>query len=188
MKLKIVSILLTSLILVSQSILASDETEASMEGKSVYTAVNIWYERPPKILATNYHRGAMLPIGSPVTIESVDKKRIVFTDKNGGTFKIVINLRHTNTPGPEFVKKLFIEQNVMKKGGKFFKLTKLEQKNVKSGTIAKGMSKEAVLMAYGYPPTSKTHSIEQDNWTFWKSRFDTLLVTFEKDKIINILD
>lgn len=170
---------------ISQPALCEDD-QATMEGASLYTQVNIWYERPMKILATNYHVGAILPIGSPVNIESVDDDEIIFIDKTGGKYRIIIKRKHTNIQGPQLVKKLFSKKNVMSKGGAFYKLSKLEQKNVKAGTVAKGMSKKAVLMAYGYPPSIRTHSTEQDNWTYWKNRWVTRIFSFENGKISNI--
>ena len=32
------------------------------------------------------------------------------------------------------------------------------------------MSKDAVLMAYGYPPDHKTPKLEDDTWSYWLGR------------------
>ncbi len=41
-----------------------------------YTKINIWYEKPSKIMSTNYHKGAMIPVGTEVEIEKSNAKKI----------------------------------------------------------------------------------------------------------------
>lgn len=154
----------------------------------MYTTVNIWYEKPMKIPSTNYHKGAMLPVGTKVRLEDVETKRIVFTDEHGGKYRIICYLKHHNVPGPQLAQKLFSEKNPMAKGGAFSTLTNKEKQNVKGGTIAVGMSKKAVIMAYGYPPTVQTPTTESNSWTYWKHRWDTMIVTFTNGKVSNIKD
>ena len=44
--------------------------------------------------------------------------------------------------------------------------SKKERNAVKRGFLVGGMSKEAVLMAYGYPPEHRTPSLDSNDWTF----------------------
>ena len=60
-----------------------------------------------------------------------------------------------------------------------------EQKAIKSGIIEVGMSREAVLMAYGYPPTIRTPSLDTDRWTYWRNRWITQVADFKDDKVSN---
>ncbi len=160
--------------------------DGEMEGKTAYTAVNIWYDHPMKIWSTNYHAGAMLPVGTKVTIDEVSRKAITFTEESGGTYRVLIKLKHNNVPAPQLAKRLFSTKNPMAKGGKYSKFTKKERNNIENGTIAIGMSKEAVIMAYGYPPTVRTHNIKQNSWTFWKNRWVTRVIRFKNNKVSNI--
>jgi len=52
-------------------------------------------------------------------------------------------------------------------GGLYSKFNGEEKENIKKGTIAEGMSKEAVLMAYGYPPSHRTAALASDEWAYW---------------------
>lgn len=63
---------------------------------------------------------------------------------------------------------------------------KAERKNIKNGTIAVGMSKDAVVMAYGYPPSHKTPTLDSNMWTYWRDRFRRVFVYFENGKVVNI--
>ena len=42
---------------------------------------------------------------------------------------------------------------------------------IRHGEMRKGMAKELVLMARGYPRAHETPSIEGDRWVYWSSRF-----------------
>ncbi|MEW6379702.1 MAG: hypothetical protein AB1611_08835 [bacterium] len=171
----------------------SQAVSASPEGKPYFTKVNIWYEYKNEKLnpipSTNYHQGEMLPVGTKVTIKECSDKKILFADDSTNTvYTLVYIAKHGQMTPEEFFGHYFSEGNVMAEGGEFSKFTPEEQSNIKSGTLAEGMSKEAVLMAYGYPPKIKTPDISNDVWTFWKNRFDTTVVTFQDNKIANIKD
>ena len=60
-----------------------------------------------------------------------------------------------------------------------------EQDHIEKGTVGGGMTKEAVLMAYGYPPSHRTPSLSMDTWTYWTGRGTTTL-TFKKNRLFII--
>lgn len=150
-------------------------------GGTLYTQVNIWFEKPMKIPSTNYHVGAILPVGTKVTVDDVEDNKVEFTDANGTKYRIVAIIKHNNVPGPALKDRLFGPDNPMAEGGKFSKFSKTEQEQIRFGDIAKGMSKDAVIMAYGYPPTIRTPTTDAPSWTYWKNRWVTRIVRFAED-------
>ena len=59
---------------------------------------------------------------------------------------------------------------------------------IRSGVLDVGMSKPAVLLSWGYPPIHKTPTLEQQTWTYWTSRFNTVEISFDaEDRIIEIV-
>ncbi|MBU4011616.1 MAG: hypothetical protein KJ882_12720, partial [Proteobacteria bacterium] len=58
--------------------------------------------------------------------------------------------------------------------------------NIKKGIVAIGMSKKAVIMAYGYPPTHKTPHLTSDVWQYWYARVNKVNVYFKNDKVFKI--
>jgi hypothetical protein len=162
--------------------------EKDVAGKTYYTMANIWYENPGKIYSTNYHRGAILPAGTKVTVNNVSRKEISFTDKDGLDFRIVYVSKHSSRGATvwDHFDQYFSEEDPMGKNGPFGRFTKKEKDNIRQGVLAKGMSKDAALMAYGYPPSHKTPSISANQWTYWDNRFVTRLVLFVDDKISNV--
>jgi hypothetical protein len=86
----------------------------------------------------------------------------------------------------DYFKQYFSEENPLGEGGPFQNISADEQTNIKKGKIAVGMSKAAVLMAYGYPPGHKTPSLEGDEWIYWKDRFVNEPVYFKDNKVSQI--
>lgn len=153
------------------------------EGKTYYTAVNIWYEDPAQIMSTNYHRGQLLPINTQVKIGAIRKTGITFTDDNNITYTIQIVRKHTTSPVDGVFKNYLSESKVNL--GRF---SGDERKNIEAGTIAVGMSRDAVLAAYGYPPAHMTPSLEGNQWKYWKDRFRNFFVFFKDGKVVRMGD
>jgi len=167
-----------------------DEEEGSAssakEGQVLYTLTNIWYEKPRKILIL-FHAGAILPVGTKVTVTDMSSKALEFTREDGMEFRIYTR-KYYQLTGEEMAKLLFGTKNPTAKGGKFHKFSKMERKQIKQGQLKKGMSREAAIMAYGYPPTHANPDIKNDTWKLWVTRWNKMNVYFEKGKISRIHD
>lgn len=162
----------------------SNIVSTNPEGKTYFTKVNIWFEKPEKIFSTNYHVGIILPVGTKVIIQSYGNAKIRFTDEGAKTaYTLVYVPKHGAMTTEEFFDRYFSEKNVTAEGGELYKFTQEEQDNIKKGTIAEGMCREAVLMAYGYPPKHRTPDLSNDSWTYWKNRFNTVVLTFKDNKV-----
>ncbi|MGD8926424.1 MAG: hypothetical protein PVG20_06225 [Thioalkalispiraceae bacterium] len=159
--------------------------EGVTEGQSVYTQTNLWYEKPMKILAL-FHKGTMLPVGTKVKIDDIGGSAIEFTREDGMEFRVYT--KYYRMDGDELAKLLFGKDNPMAQGGKFHKFTKMEREQIKLGQIKKGMSREAVIMSYCYPPTHKNPDLNADTWQLWKNRWNRMIITFKDNKVSNIRD
>lgn len=156
-------------------------------GKTYFTRTNIWYENPHKIPSTNYHKGAILPAGTKVKIDRYGKNKIEFTAVDKGLTCTLIHMRkHSTISLQTFFDRYFSQENPMVGGGVFHTFTKDEQGNIKNGTIAVGMHRDAVLMAYGYPPSHRTPVLSSDIWTYWLDRSRRVVVNFKDNRILNI--
>lgn len=159
---------------------------AVMPGASYYTKANIWYASPLKIPSTNYHVGSILPIGTKVDIREIKDDVIVFTDQNGIVYNIQFLPKFSGPSMMGYLNAYFSEDNILERKT-YKKLSKEEKANIAMGTIAEGMSKEAVLMAYGVPPTHKTPSTDSSPWTYWQNRFRTLVITFGVEDTVTVI-
>lgn len=164
---------------VSLSAFAADKNKnESPLGKTYYTAVNIWYEDANEIYTTNYHKGVMLPINTKATITGYNKKEVKFKIDNGIEFILVYVAKHSTKPMKELFNLYFSEKELS-----LNTFNKEERENIKNGTISTGMRKDAVLAAYGYPPSHATPSTEANQWKYWRDRFRNFLVTFNNNEV-----
>lgn len=196
---RIMSVLLWMALAVLTAPNASPAGE-KVAGKTYYTAVNIWYTKPLWINSTNYIRGKFIPAGTKVTVlEVYDNPShdvisgssdpdhwIRFAGGDGVKYKIIFEPKHS-APGDTvwiLFRRMFSAEDPRAPGGPFSSLSAEEQENVQQGRIADGMSRNAVLMAYGYPPGHKTPSLQSNAWHYWVNRRKLTVVTFENDKAV----
>jgi len=154
---------------------------AELKQGSFYTTTNIWFEDTEGILSTNYHVGTIIPAGTEVKIVSRSWKKIIFSDTSGLVFTLNHVEKQSRITLVELFDRYFSKENVMAEGGKFSHFTEIEKRNIKDGRIDIAMSKDAVLMAYGYPPSHKTPSLNYNTWTYWKMRMAREIVYFNED-------
>jgi hypothetical protein len=164
--------------------LLPEELPASVQlGGTYYTQFVIRYEKGVHI-TTNYRRGLSIPVNTPVQLMDITNKTILVTLPPSGQELLIKNAKkHTGDTTVQAFEKLFAKSKVDLSG-----FTKLERDHIKSGTVAKGMRKKAVLVAIGYPPQVATPSLDADQWTYWSSRFNKFIVHFKNGKVAKIQD
>jgi len=159
--------------------------EAALTPGEFYTQVNLWVEYPKPMPTTNYHVGEIVPIGSKVKMSAVAPRAaardIVFV-YNGREFTIRMEPKHTKVGIDALKARTFGATNPLE-SETFKALAEEEQTAVKAGRVVVGMTKPAVLMAYGYPPEHETPTTEGNFWKFWYNRFTTRTVTFTDGKV-----
>ncbi len=155
-------------------------------GGSYFTRVNIWYENPDNIPSTNYHRGDMIPVNSKVVLKRLARNVIVFEDEDGQPYTIIHNSGYVRMSTKELFSRLFSTKDTMLGDENYAKFTDLEKENIMNGTVVEGMSKDAVIMAYGYPPTHKTPSLSRSVWRYWDARVEQMVVYFKGGKVSKI--
>jgi len=150
-------------------------------GKTYYTKVNIWYETA-QISSVNYHRGSFIPVGTKVVISNLHLGGITFKfGRDEAEFTISKSL-HTPISRDDLFGHYFSPGNPLESES-YLKFSQSEKENIKKGKISAGMSKDAAIMAYGYPSGQAKEDTDADTWTYAKSHFRKLSVTFSHGKV-----
>ncbi len=163
--------------------------------KPLYLAQNIWYEDPTEIESINF-----IGLSNKIPAGTLIEKAWVSTldDNEGIGFYLVgsgkryrmckkIDSWHWvdyqsnsgNTITPEqllertFTTKPFEEMTAG--------MTPEEIDNIKKGSVTIGMSKEAVLISWGYPPLHFTPSLDLPVWRYWFLRKQPIVVEFDAE-------
>ena len=153
----------------------SPEKQAFIDKKtSLYTQVTMWSDKD-KVVGTNYSVSSIVPINSKVTIISVSASTIVFSF-NGQKLSYAVTSSYTKINANQMLDRLFGTSSV-----DLSKSTKEVQANITRGVVARGMTKEEVLLARGYPPFHETASTKADTWKYWRNKWTTGTVTFENN-------
>ena len=165
--------LLWVLMTLSAAVLADDTV--------YYTQHNFWFEKG-KSLTTNYQVGVLVPVNSKVQIRDMDGDELELFIVDIGVDVNVINVEKFTRMSMEQIRDRMLGSAPVK----LEKFSKLGQDNIKIGNMVNGMSKDEVLIARGYPPTHATPSIKINTWTYWRNKFDRLVLQFDDDKLSNI--
>ena len=152
-------------------------------GQKLYTAYNVWFEKPERIWSINYKKGAIIPAGTQVRdIEIITTNRrhkaIIFTTvKEKKAFSIFwIKKYHPGKTIQQFKKNLFTTKKIDELT---LDMSKAEIAAIKKGEIVMGMNKKAVLVCYGPPPEHATFRQEHNVWTYWTSKFIRMKIFFD---------
>jgi len=174
--------------------------------KDLYLQANLWFERPMRIESTNYHRGSIIPAGTKARVLRVINARtsspfyneesnmvvpfggeipspgILFEIlPSGQRFQIIfISKHHTGLLPSDIAEHYFGKEDPLA-SARYAGFTPVEKEAIRQGTLEPGMSKDAVLMAYGYPPEHRTPSLGLPTWIYWTNRFVSKRLIFSKD-------
>ena len=161
----------------------------------IYTAYNIFYSDPQDVPTINYRlAGKLLPAGTP--IELLDTGYCTNDREDIVSFKVISTQRVYNMTHQKrwrakdddvhsFIKRLFTTQAFEKRTEGF---SEDIIKEIKTGMIVKGMTKEQVIIALGYPATHRTQSLDNSTWMYWKDPDVCFRAIFKNGKISDILE
>jgi len=143
------------------------------EQTEFYTAYNVWYEHANRIYSINYKKGALIPAGTRVVgvnLVGGGKPRVDFTwEAQGGRYSIHFQPKfHPGITLNQFASRYLTPADL---AGLTEGLDEQEKLCVSRGVVTAGISKKAVLVAYGYPPEHVTPSLDNDRWYYWVNRF-----------------
>ncbi len=162
----------------------SNELPAGLQsGQTYYTQFSL-YQEENNFRTTNYRRGILIPINTPVTLVSIDSDKAYITLNSSGQALTIENVpKYTKDDMPTAFQKIAGLNKV-----DLSAFTKSEQESILAGKVKKDMRKKAVLAAIGYPPQHETPSLDGNDWTYWSARFNKFIVHFNNDKVVNIVD
>lgn len=132
-----------------------------------------------KLYSANFQQDGLIPRCTDVTVKTVTDKRVVFT-ANGQEYTYIRHDKTLHEPWQQHLDKIFGTTCTPSTG-----MSDIDQKGIKEGRIYKGMSKQGVIDAAGYPPTTPD-PMTSDTWTYWRNRFATFRVIFNNGTVSDI--
>jgi hypothetical protein len=116
---------------------------------------------------------------------SIGDRRIYFTAADSGTkVELEYNADRMGMSAARYLDLIMSPIPVSYEG-----LNAVDWECIKTGTVKVGMTKQGVMIAWGYPPRPATLSLSDERWTYWKGRFDRVVVVFDEDsKVVSLVD
>ena len=152
-------------------------------GKNYYTRYTIQYQNG-RYRTNNYRLGKILPFNSAV--------RFIKNDTNNIYVRILpsgepLKIERVQKTGNDSLKATFEQLFTAKKVNLSIYFPRVLD-SIESGSIEDGMSREMVILTLGYPPRSKTPSLNANRWVYWSSPSRPFTVHFKKGQVYDVTD
>src|SRR5215470_7657850 len=147
------------------------------EGAPVYTLTNLHAEEE-KVSAANFQYPTVIPVCSRVTLLRAMKDYLVFSVDETGQEYWYQNHGAVGEPFADHLARYF---GPVCPKNELAALSDAERDAVRAGAVRIGMSKEAVILAIGYPPRRDTRTTELPRWRYWTASRDDFWVVFGDD-------
>lgn len=162
----------------------------ALTGQTRYLCCNLHYEKD-EISDANYQKGVLVPLGTRVQILEVGRDRVKFQAEGHPPITAFLKYGDKAITLDTFVDRLFIAQDPRAKlprpaGKKDTAQAERLRRLIESGTVDRGMTREQVLMALGYPPAHRTPTLDAPAWTYWQNRWATFVVQFDGDRVSGV--
>jgi hypothetical protein len=166
--------------------LAADVRYHLVGQPEVYTLVNLHPdEHRHRLYSVNYQQPGLIPLCTKVMIESVTEKAMVLhVPSTGRTYDYIFH-NSMRDPIGKHLDKFF---GTMCNTNRLDTMSEIDRRGISQGRALTGMSKEAVILAIGYPPEHVTPTLESNTWKYWRTRFATQLVSFVDGKVVDTRD
>ena len=163
---------------------SGDVAPGDLDKPVMYTAHNIW-QHDRTVFCINFKTGdRIIPAGSAVydveikTINENNAKVIRFrVAETGEVVKMrFISRWHPGETIESYRDKIFgmSDFSALTEG-----FTPDEIEAIRQGVIIEGMSKQAVLVAYGIPPEHANPGFESNRWVYWKNKLHRKAICFD---------
>ncbi len=145
----------------------------------IYTLVNLHPDAlRAKLYAVNYQQAGLIPVCSPVELLELTSEILRFRVEKTGREYLYIYHKAAAEPFPDHIKRYFGQDCPAKQ---IESLSLLDREGIKAGKAQIGMTKRGVILAMGYPPRHMTPDLDSDQWLYWKSRMNRIMITFGQD-------
>lgn len=161
----------------------SDLAWPLMDQPDVVTLVNLHPDpQRLKLSSVNYQQAGFVPVCTPVQLVSLKKKEMKFRiAESGAEYTYEFHKTMQGTPQAHLEKVFGVAKSCPK--ARIAKMSKVDQEGIQQGQVLPGMTKDALVIALGYPPEHATPTLQLEQWRYWRNRFNTVLVLFDGDKV-----
>jgi hypothetical protein len=116
----------------------------------------------------------IIPVNTPVTVRTARRDLEISTQDNKNIY-FEFDADRMGMSNEQYINLITSPQPV-----NLDNLSAADRKGIKDGKAYKGMTKEGVRIALGYPAVHKTPSLDSNTWYYWTNRWRSIEVEFDK--------
>ena len=157
-----------------------------LEQEVVYLKNNIHYQHHANDNKASYANWTnpgegheIIPVNSPVKIGKWGKGFKIIKNEDGTEVLFEYHKKRMNMSIDDYLKLITSTSPIS-----LDDLSEIDKNGIQEGKAYRGMTKDGVRMALGYPATHKTSSLESNTWIYWTNRFGTIAVEFNEQGIV----
>ena len=135
-----------------------------------------------RLYAANFQQPGLIPICSEVTLLMMFTDKMYFRVNETGKEYWYLDYDATKEPLSTNLSHYFGESCPK---SELDGLSAVEKEGVRLGIPKKGMSKQALVLAIGYPLRRDTPSLDDVVWRYWVSRFSSFTVHFDGSGVVD---
>ena len=145
-----------------------------------YACCNLRYEGD-QIKDSNLGQLPFIAAGTPVRVKTIDD-HVAQVDIDGRPMRLVLDNRGAETI-QHWLARIIVGEDPRARLAAY---PPAVRDAVRAGKLAKGMTREQVIMAVGYPQTSDKLPLDGPHWRYWWSGFSPYYVYWSRDKVSRI--
>ena len=165
-----------------------DSQGRSMIGATdVYTLVNLHPDNErSRLYAVNFQQRGLIPVCSQAELIDCTSDQLRFRVLKTNRQYDYINHKAAAEPFGDHLRRLYGHDCP---AAEIQNLDEIDQRGIRKGKAAVGMTKRGVILALGPPPRHVTPDLDASEWMYWKNRFNRIIVVFDdQDRVVEIQD
>jgi outer membrane protein assembly factor BamE (lipoprotein component of BamABCDE complex) len=163
------------------AVMAAGASASAEDSPPLFSQASFWVQGN-NLSVVNYRSGTkQLTIGTRVRVKDKGAKGYTCVELDTGNEFMVLHHKSWDTDIEVPFKRFFAPEDPLQK---LTQLTAQDRKLALTGSVERGMHKDAVLLALGPPPPHKTPDLAGQTWTYWKDKFATFQVKFNDRGIV----
>lgn len=116
----------------------------------------------------------IIPVNSPVTMEGGRRGLTMKVQNRGIAINFEVDEKAIGMSSEQYWQLITSPQP-----SNMNRFSPTDRRGIQDGKAYKGMTKEGVKIALGYPAPHRTPSLENNTWIFWTNRWRTIEVDFD---------
>ena len=135
-----------------------------------------------QLSSANYAELPFIPLGSQVLIRVIDGPRAI-VEVDGKQLALRLDPAQTKENAAQWLERMVLTSDPRRRLDGFPAAVRLA---IQSGRLSRGMTREQVIMALGYPNMDPGKGLDAPSWRYWWSSFEAFYVHWSRDKLSKI--